>query len=145
MLVTLLTGCNLGDKDANMIKVVSLIEQRIGRVVKKSSVHSSIAWGFKSDDVFLNQALLCETSLEPMEVLFAIWEIEKLFGKDRGTAEEELIKFNERKAGKREYESRNMDIDIIFYGDIVLNTPLLTIPHPLYKERDFVLTPLNEL
>lgn len=128
-----------------MERVLTLIEERIGAIVCKSSIYSSVAWGFESDDIFLNQALLCDTLLEPMALLYAIWDIERLFGKDRGTPDEELVKYEERQAGRREYVSRCMDIDIIFYGDLEMSSPLLTIPHPLYRERDFVLVPLREL
>lgn len=141
MKVTLLTGCNLGDKERSMAEVLPLIEAHIGKILKKSSIHSSSAWGFSSDDIFLNQAVVCQTALSPYDVLMKIWDIERLFGKQRGTAEEELAKLNLRTT----YESRLMDIDIIFYDDIEYSTPLLTIPHPLYREREFVLKPLNEI
>lgn len=141
MTVTLLTGCNLGNPEKSIKEVLLHIEERIGKIVRTSSVHSSQAWGFSSDDIFLNQAVVCETELSPHGVLMAIWDIERLFGKERGTEAEELAKLQSRTS----YQSRLMDIDIIFYDDIVLNTPLLTIPHPLYKERDFVLIPLSEV
>lgn len=141
MTVTLLTGCNLGNKEQSMVEVLSHIESRIGRILQKSSLHSSAAWGFDSSDIFLNQALVCETHLAPYDVLMEIWAIEQLFGKERGTPEQELQKLVNRTT----YQSRLMDIDIIFYDDLVLKTPLLTIPHPLYRERDFVLKPLSEL
>ncbi|MEG0499606.1 MAG: 2-amino-4-hydroxy-6-hydroxymethyldihydropteridine diphosphokinase [Rikenellaceae bacterium] len=141
MKVTLLTGCNLGDKEQSMREVLTHIEARIGKILRKSSVHSSSAWGFESDDIFLNQALVCDTQLSPYDVLMEIWAIERLFGKERGSVEEELVKLSDRTT----YQSRLMDIDIIFYDDLVLDTPLLTIPHPLYDKRDFVLIPLKEL
>lgn len=141
MTVTLLTGCNLGDKEQSMADVLPHIETRIGKILRKSSVHASAAWGFNSSDTFLNQAIVCETTLSPYDVLMKIWEIERLFGKERGTADEELEKLKNRTT----YQSRLMDIDIIFYDDIEYTTPLLTIPHPLYKERDFVLKPLSEI
>lgn len=145
MKVTLLTGCNLGSKEENMLKVQSLIEQHIGIIEKRSNMHYSTAWGFDSEDSFVNQALLCDTTLTPKEVLLKIWHIERMFGKERGTEEEELAKLLKRKAGLSNYESRYMDIDIIFYDNITLNTPLLSIPHPLYQEREFALTPLREI
>lgn len=141
MTVTLLTGCNLGNKEQSMTDVLSHIERHIGKIVRKSSIHTSEAWGFDSSDTFLNQALVCETQLSPYDVLMKIWAIERSFGKERGTPEQELKKLTNRTT----YQSRLMDIDIIFYDDLVLKTPLLTIPHPLYQERDFVLKPLSEL
>lgn len=141
MKVTLLTGCNLGDKERNMIEVLTHIEAHIGKIIRKSSVHTSVAWGFDSDDMFLNQALVCQTELSPYDVLMQIWAIERIFGKERGSVEQELEKLQKRTT----YQSRLMDIDIIFYDDLVMDTPLLTIPHPQYDKRDFVMIPLKEL
>lgn len=141
MKVTLLTGCNLGDKERSMREVLTHIESHIGKIICQSSIHTSVAWGFDSDDMFLNQALICETELSPYDVLMEIWAIERIFGKERGSVEQELEKLQRRTT----YQSRLMDIDIIFYEDIVMNTPLLTIPHPQYDKRDFVLIPLKEL
>ncbi len=142
---TLLLGCNIGNCEENMKEAYSLVCERVGRVVKSSSVKRSEAWGFTSNDYFLNQIVVCETSLSPEELLFTLWEIEKLFGRERGSVADELKKYEARKRGEIGYSSRAMDIDIIFYGDKKVETPLLTIPHPLYEEREFVLELLQEL
>ena len=91
---------------------------------------STPPWGFVSENRFWNQVLVVETSLNPMEVLQKIREIEKHFGR-------------ERKAGT--YLSRKMDIDILFYDDEVIQTEQLTIPHPLMAKRRFVLAPLRDI
>lgn len=145
MKVTLLTGCNLGNKEKNMVEVVDMIETRIGKVTLKSSIHVSESWGFDSKENFLNQVLVCDTKLTPNDVLMAIWDIERHFGKQRGDCNEEIVKLKLRQAGVIGYQSRNMDIDILFYDDIVLKSDLLTIPHKLYKTREFVLEPLSEI
>lgn len=145
MEVTLLIGCNLGDKDRNMIDVLYHIENKIGVILKKSSIYVSEPWGFESDDVFNNQAVVCETKLLPENLLQTIWSIEKSFGKERGDIKCELAKYIAREKGEICYKSREMDIDIIFYGDTIYNSDILKIPHPLYKIRDFVLNPLCEL
>lgn len=145
MKVTLLTGCNLGNKEKNMEDVLSMIEDRIGKIILKSSIHASAPWGFHSKDNFLNQALVCDTKLTPNDVLMKIWEIERYFGKQRGNCNEEIKKLKLRQAGVKGYQSRNMDIDILFYDNILLKTDLLTIPHQLYKTREFVLEPLTEI
>lgn len=145
MRVTLLTGCNLGDKEKNMQEVVVMIENRIGKVILKSSIYASAPWGFNSNDFFLNQALVCDTKQSPIDVLMTIWDIERLFGKQRDSKQEEINKLKLRQAGVTGYQSRNMDIDILFYDDLVINDELLTIPHKLYKTREFVLEPLSEI
>ncbi len=142
---TLLLGCNLGDKEHNIIEAVALLEERVGKVVRSSEMRHYEAWGFDCDDTFVNQIVVCKTALTPEDLLFTLWDIERNYGRERGTPEEELAKYEARQRGERGYSSRMMDIDIIFYGEHKINTPLLTIPHPLYKEREFVLELLQEV
>ena len=145
MTVTLLTGCNLGDRERNMREVLPLIEERIGPIVKKSALYESEPYGFNSDDPFLNQALQCETELSPEALLGKIWIIENHFGKRRGTPAEELEKYRRRLNGTEGFTSRPMDIDILLYGDRIVETPLLAIPHREMHLRRFVLDPLCEI
>ncbi len=128
--VVLLTGGNLGDIGANMASVVGDIGRGIGRVVKKSSVYTSEAWGFEASEKFLNQALVCQTELSPRQVLEKIHAIEARYGRTR--------------TGNG-YASRTMDIDILFFGSETIDTPDLKIPHPLLHLRGFVLAPLAEI
>jgi 2-amino-4-hydroxy-6-hydroxymethyldihydropteridine diphosphokinase len=120
-------GGNLGNKAQIFAETSDLIENEIGNVVNASPIYETPPWGFESENRFWNQVLVVETSLDPMEVLQKIREIEKHFGR-------------ERKAGT--YLSRKMDIDILFYDDLVMKTGELTIPHPHIFERRFVLAPL---
>ena len=136
--VVLLTGGNLGDVSGNMIRVVALISSRIGEIEAKSKIYESDAWGFESSDTFQNQALVIDTEFGLHEVLFATQSIEMEFGKEVGAVE-----FNED--GDRVYRSREMDIDIMFYDDIVFNSETLTIPHSKLHLRSFVLNPLSEV
>lgn len=129
--VVLLTGGNLGNVTGNMELAFSLIEQRIGKVTKASGIMESEAWGFSSDKKFLNQVLMVSTALLPEEVLDKAQEIEKQLGRTR--------------TPDSGYTSRTMDIDILFYGNEIINTPRLTIPHPLMEQREFVLRPLAEI
>lgn len=140
----LLLGGNMGDMPRNLDKARMEISKRLGKITDMSKEYKSEAWGFSGDE-FLNQALVCNTELTPIELLNQIWEIEKLFGRDRGSEAEELAKYNDRKLGLVEYSPRAMDIDILYYGNEEINTPLLTIPHPLISEREFVLRPLADL
>lgn len=124
-------GSNLGNRRALIEKAVSLVAERVGRVSALSSFYESEPWGFVSDNIFLNAAAAVETELEPLEVLGRIKEIERELGRVKKTSER--------------YEDRPVDIDILFYGDAVINLPELTVPHPLMLMRRFVMEPLAEI
>ncbi len=142
--LVLLLGGNKGDMPQNLSLAREYIQQKIGKITLQSKEYSSEAWGFDSDD-FLNQVVVCNTPLSAKDVLKTIWTIEKAFGRERGNEQEELQKYNNRKAGLSTYSARQMDIDILFYGTQNINTELLSIPHPLISQREFVLRPLSEI
>jgi 2-amino-4-hydroxy-6-hydroxymethyldihydropteridine diphosphokinase len=123
-------GGNLGDKKEIFTSTIRMIENRIGHPVKISSVYESPSWGFRSRHFFWNQVLEVETALSPEEVLTEIRSIEKFFGRKRRSGD---------------YLSRKMDIDILFYDDIILENDELTLPHPMIAFRRFVLEPLSEV
>ena len=123
-------GGNLGNKPKNFRKVHHLIENELGAVVKKSSVYETPPWGFHAEDNFWNQVLEVETELLPAALLAAISEIESSFN---------------RKRHSENYTSREMDVDILYYDDIFLETGQLIIPHPRLHQRLFVLVPLAEI
>nr|HPE78332.1 2-amino-4-hydroxy-6-hydroxymethyldihydropteridine diphosphokinase [Draconibacterium sp.] len=123
-------GGNIGNKADNFNKVYTFIKNKLGEIVKSSSVYETPPWGFTADDNFWNQVLIVESQLSPTEVLHKITEIENSFGRQRGT-------------GK--YNSREMDIDILYYDDLFTETETLIIPHPRIQQRKFVLVPLNEI
>lgn len=127
--VYILLGGNVGDKSNIFDKTRKQIGERIGPITKRSSVYVTEPWGFKSD-LFWNQALITETALLPHEVLKQTQSIEIDMGR--------IIKSGH-------YIARVMDIDLLFYDDVQLNTPDLTLPHPKISERRFVLVPLNEI
>lgn len=129
--VVLLTGGNLGDVAGNLRAARERIGARVGAVVAASSVRESGAWGFEAPERFFNQVLVVQTALAPEEVLDVCQEIECELGRRRGSA--------------TGYASRTMDIDILFYDDLCIDTPRLTIPHPLIAMRPFVLEPLAEV
>lgn len=123
-------GGNIGNKQANFNKVYDLVERKLGQISAKSSVYESPPWGFHAEDNFWNQILIIETEKTPEELLNEIHEIESLFG---------------RKRKKKRYVSREMDIDILYYDDIYMETETLIIPHPRIPLRMFVLVPLAEI
>jgi 2-amino-4-hydroxy-6-hydroxymethyldihydropteridine diphosphokinase len=129
--ITLLLGTNLGEKENNLVAAIILIETSIGRVFKKSAIYESTPWGFQSNNNFLNQAIQVMSELSPAELLKTCKSIEQKMGRENS---DPMI-----------YADRIIDIDILFYDDLVLNTNDLTIPHPRLHERKFALIPLCDI
>ena len=147
--VTLLIGGNLGDRELLINQATEQIRQRIGSVVALSSVYETEPWGeFEIENSklkienFLNRALVVETTLSAWQVLRRGLDIEAGLGRKR-----DLKDFKDTRDFKdaRVYRSRPMDIDLIFYDGVVVNTPELTLPHPRMHLRRFVLEPLAEI
>jgi 2-amino-4-hydroxy-6-hydroxymethyldihydropteridine diphosphokinase len=124
-------GSNLGDREENIRKAISLIDERVGKVLRQSSLIETEPWGFESSNRFLNAVILCETTLTPRQVLKATQKIERELGRKKKTT--------------LNYSDRPIDIDILLYDDLTVDEPDLKIPHPLMHERDFVMIPLNEI
>lgn len=137
--VTLLLGGNQGDVKHTLQAAQQMINARVGAVLRCSHRYESEAWGFSAPERFSNQALEVSTDLSPYEVLDTCQDIERALGRNR--AAEAIAKASSGMA----YTSRPIDIDVIFYDDLVLDDERLTIPHPLLAERAFALTPLNEI
>lgn len=125
-------GTNLGDKQANLKAAVEKMNERIGEVTSLSSFYETAPWGFESQNSFLNAALCVQTSMEALQILQVTQEIEKELGRMK-------------KSSDGCYTDRLIDIDILLYGDVVLNTSQLVIPHPLMEKRAFVMQPLAEI
>ena len=134
----LLIGSNQGDREALLQQATDLIQLRIGSVVACSHFYETAPWGkFANGEEpqnFLNQALKVETFLSPHDALKEALSIEKQLGRLRID-----------KTADRAYSSRPIDIDLIFYDSIVINTPDLTLPHPRMHLRRFVLEPLCDV
>ena len=116
-----------------------LINRDIGIILRCSHVYTSKAWGFDAEGEFSNQAMVVDTDLSPEELLAAVQKIEATLGRDRDA------EAAEKQRTGQPYSSRVMDIDILFYDDLKMDTAELVIPHPLMHERDFVLAPLCEI
>lgn len=125
-------GTNLGNKEENLRTAVYLINRKIGKVISLSSFYETAAWGFVSEHTFLNAAACIETTLSPTEILRHTQEIEREMGR-------------QQKSVQGIYSDRPIDIDILLYDNLVVQTPELTIPHPLMTERRFVMEPLAEI
>ncbi len=130
--VFLLLGGNIGNVRETFAKALNLISD-FGRVVKTSRLYSTEAWGMDDADNFINQALLITTDLRPMALLEKLKGIEQKLGRTSKTQ----INNN--------YESRSLDIDILLWGDLVIDSEHLIVPHPRMHLRNFTLIPLAEL
>ncbi len=126
----LLLGGNLGNKQAIFNKATQRLVEELGDLQNASSIFETEPWGFEADDLFWNQVLVIRTNKTPQEVLLSTKAIEIELGRLRG---------DER------YSSRTIDIDLLFYDDVVLEEESLQLPHPRMINRKFVLEPLHEI
>jgi 2-amino-4-hydroxy-6-hydroxymethyldihydropteridine diphosphokinase len=124
-------GTNLGNKEQNMNDALAAIVEQVGVVKRCSSFYRSQPEGFVSDNEFLNAVVLVETSLTPESLLKTTQKIEKQLGRTSKSTDG--------------YTDRVIDIDILTYDNLEVNTPDLIIPHPLMKLREFVMTPYLEI
>ena len=125
-------GSNLGDRQGNISRAYAEIEKLIGTIVRQSALYESEPWGFESANSFINSVICCETTLSPHEVLKKTQSIERQLGRTQ-------------KSVDGHYHDRTIDIDILLYDDLTVNEPDLKIPHPLMRQRDFVMKPLSEI
>ena len=122
-------GSNLGDPRRQLDAARVLLEQRVGRVIAASGYYRTAAWGVTDQPDFINQVLVHDTPLAPHVVLRHALAIEQELGRVR----------------LRRWGERTIDIDVLYYDDLVLDTPDLQIPHPRLHLRNFVLVPLREI
>lgn len=148
-------GSNIGDRRLAMVEAIDRIGKSIGTVVRQSTFYETEPWGFESENMFLNAVVCVETSLCPLCLLKATQNIEF----EMGRTEKYLnvsVNVNEndsvlpsspvaQPSTCRNYHDRIIDIDILLYDDITVELPELKIPHPLMREREFVMKPLNEI
>lgn len=132
MISYLSLGSNLGNREENLRKAISMIDERAGHIIATSSFIETKPWGFVSDNAFLNACVKIDTVLPPQQLLATTQEIEKALGRTH-------------KSVDGQYCDRIIDIDILLYGDMKVNDDNLKIPHPYMYERGFVMTPLKEI
>ena len=130
--VYLSLGTNMGQRRRRIAKAVRLLSEQVGEVVRQSQLYETEPWGFVSKHKFINAAVCLTTTLSPHELLTVTQDIERQMGR-------------RRKSVGGNYSDREIDIDILLYDDLHIDTPTLTIPHPLMYEREFVMKPLNEI
>jgi 2-amino-4-hydroxy-6-hydroxymethyldihydropteridine diphosphokinase len=126
----LLLGSNLGDRIQYLEEAIRMVKEMGSSIVAGSSVYETEPWGFVSGDYFLNMVVELRTGMSPEGILSMINIIEERLGRTRSF---------------EKYQSRTIDLDILFYNDMIIAKPGLIIPHPLIPERRFVLVPMNEI
>jgi 2-amino-4-hydroxy-6-hydroxymethyldihydropteridine diphosphokinase len=122
-------GSNLGDRKQHLEHAVAFLGTG-GRIARRSAVYETTPLGMPGAGLFLNMVLALETTLSPQELLLVCKKYEAARGRDLESSH---------------YHDRAIDIDILLAGDLVINTPELTVPHPRLTERGFVLVPLFEI
>jgi len=123
-------GTNLGNKKDNLEKAISLLKVQL-EIVKFSNIYESEAWGFKSKNTFLNMGILVNPTFNALKLLKFLKHIEISMGRI----------FNNKKG----YSDRIIDLDILLYGDQIINTPNLKIPHVKIAERKFSILIIKDL
>lgn len=127
--VFLLLGSNLGDRRSLLTETIKHIEQQVVPVTVASSVYETQSWGKTDEPDYLNQVIMLYTDEAPELLLHTLLSIEQEMGRER----------------RMRWGARVIDVDILFYGDSVIDTPELQIPHPRLHERRFTLEPLAEI
>ncbi len=122
-------GSNIGDRLHYMEEAIRLININVGKVTSRSSMYETEGWGIKDQPKFLNAVVEIESTRFPSEILKITQKIEYALGKSK----------------KEKWGPRNIDIDILYYGNEIFNEEGLVIPHPHISERKFVLKPMSEI
>lgn len=122
-------GSNVGKREWNCERAVSILEEHGVSILKRSSLYETTPWGVEDQPDFINMVVEAEAALEPLELLNLLKEIESHMGRVQ----------------TYRWGPRLIDLDILFYDDLVIDTPELKIPHPFIEKREFVLRPLLEI
>lgn len=127
-IVYLALGSNIGNRLANLKNAISNLTPQLN-VKKKSPVYETPPWGYKEQTTFLNQVVMAETYLEPEALLGHLKRLETALGREPSF----------------QNGPRLIDLDILFFDDVIIDSPPLVIPHPRLHQRAFVLVPLNDI
>lgn len=125
----LILGSNLGNRLENLQEACKRLDQKAGRILQKSRVYETQPWGNTDQPEFLNMAVRLETKSTPEELLRAVLQIEKEMGRTRD----------------QKWAPRIIDIDLVMFSDLVIQTPELIVPHPEMHHRNFVLVPCMDV
>ncbi len=125
-------GSNLGEREDNILRALDILASEGSKSAALSPFYETAPQGFISEHAFINAAAQVLTPLTPEEFLASTQRVERALGRMR-------------KSTGGTYHDRTIDIDILFYDNLIVETPFLAIPHPLIPERDFVLRPLCDI
>lgn len=125
----LLLGSNLGDRATTLRAAVQQLGELAGSIVATSALYETAPWGLTEQPAFLNQAVQLRTNLPPEALLDVCLRVEQLAGRER----------------RVRWDARTLDVDILLYDALVLDSPRLVVPHPRLPERRFALVPLAEI
>ena len=147
MLYYLSLGSNLGERERTLREALDLIGRQTGTLLRCSSLYYSEPWGFESEHPFCNLCCAVRTDLAPLDMLRATQAIERQLGRTEKTLnciyhdrpiDVDLIRaFDD--------EGKEIKLQITNHKSQMSNAPLLTLPHPLWQERDFVVEPMKEI
>lgn len=126
---TILLGSNMGKRKQFLSKAIKQITELCGNVVKESSIYETAAWGNTKQATFLNQVIIIETKRLPDDLMKCLLDIETGLGRTR----------------TEKYGPRTIDLDILFFDELIYHSSKVTLPHPALQDRRFVLIPLTEL
>jgi 2-amino-4-hydroxy-6-hydroxymethyldihydropteridine diphosphokinase len=127
--IYILLGSNQGQRKQYLQKAIRLMQDRCGNISKESSIYETAAWGQTKQAAFLNKVIILQTSLSADNLMKTLLQIEQELGRIR----------------TEKYGPRTIDLDILFYDDLVYHSAIVTLPHPAIQDRRFVLIPLAEL
>lgn len=130
--VFILIGSNLGERELLVNQACRMMGESCGELVAKSRLYESEPWGFKAEHWFLNQVVEVKTTMQPDELMKTLLLIERELGRDRSVPHDG-------------YVSRPMDLDILYYGEEIVDTEMVKAPHPRLHERRFTLLPLCDV
>lgn len=124
-------GGNIGNRETAINEALLQISQSAGKIISRSGVYETEAWGVTNQQAYLNMCICIQTSFASKELITTLLHIEKELGRERNLY--------------HTYEPRTIDIDILFYNNEIINEENLIVPHPRLHLRKFVLIPLNEI
>lgn len=127
----ILIGSNQGQRELTINQSIKMLAERCGEVFLLSSLYETEPWGFIAEQNFLNQVVALDTKMNPYDLLRELLMIEKELGRKRHDVEG--------------YESRPIDLDILYYDDMIINDNDLILPHPRLHKRRFALMPLCDI
>lgn len=127
-----LLGTNMGDRESLLQDAITMMGESCGEIVARSKIYETEPWGFEAENNFLNQVVMIETELKPHDLLKELLSIEAVLGR-------------QRQEGIVGYQSRPMDLDILYYDDFVVDDSDLILPHPRLHRRRFTLLPLCDI